>query len=200
MHHFELIEKARKNDEKAFSELVKRFRPTMERYASKILGNEDLARDAVQEAFFEAYRTLGSLRENAAFDSWLKHITFKHCNRITRKKQPEFTDNLDATADSETPEQVFEKKENLRIVEKALKTLTDPERKIIQQRYFEDLSPEEIARRTGLPHHTVKNILHRSRKKLRWQMLNTNGIQNLYPLPGRTGQSKESHIPVMLAA
>ena len=56
-------------------------------YAYAILGDFQLAQDAAQEAFIEAYRQLADLKEPKAFPGWLKRIVFKHCDRLTRGKR-----------------------------------------------------------------------------------------------------------------
>jgi DNA-directed RNA polymerase specialized sigma24 family protein len=58
-------------------------------YAYSLLGDFQLAEDAAQEAFIQAYRDLKTLREPLAFSSWLRRIVFNYCDRITRKKRVE---------------------------------------------------------------------------------------------------------------
>ena len=75
-------------EEAAFAALVRRFQDMAVGYACSVLKDFQLAEDAAQEAFFEAYRTLGQLREPAAFAGWFRRIVFKQCDRITRDKRP----------------------------------------------------------------------------------------------------------------
>ena len=71
-------------------------------YATAILGDYHLAEDAAQEAFVDAYRELRSLREPAAFGSWLRTIVFKHCDRMTRRKRPALS-GLESALDVASP-------------------------------------------------------------------------------------------------
>ena len=80
-----LVERARDSgDSRAFDEIVRRFQDQAVGYGASLLPDFDSARDAAQEAFLEAYRTLPSLRHAAAFPGWLRLLVRKHCDRRTR--------------------------------------------------------------------------------------------------------------------
>src|SRR5678815_1940285 len=81
-----LIERILYGDNEAFGSLVRRFQDMAVGYGYSILHDFQLAEDAAQEAFFEAYRKLASLREAAAFPGWFRRIVYKHCDRIVRGK------------------------------------------------------------------------------------------------------------------
>ena len=82
-----LVERSRRGDLDAFGDLVRRFQDMAHGYAYSILGDFHLAEDVAQEAFIDAYCKLEALREPAAFPGWFRRIVFKHCDRITRKKE-----------------------------------------------------------------------------------------------------------------
>src|SRR5947207_7041760 len=92
------VREAQSGDDRAFSELVNRFQDIAVAYATSILRDYHLAEDATQEAFVDAYRALPSLRDPAAFPTWLRRIVFKHCDRITRRAHGVLT-GLDAALD-----------------------------------------------------------------------------------------------------
>ena len=81
-----IVTRARDGDAEAFGILVRRFQDMAVGYGYSILHDFQLAEDAAQEAFFEAYRTLSKLREPAAFAGWFRRIVFKQCDRITRRR------------------------------------------------------------------------------------------------------------------
>ena len=81
-----IVARAREGEAEAFSVLVRRFQDMAVGYGYSILHDFQLAEDAAQEAFFEAYRTLPKLREPAAFAGWFRRIVFKQCDRITRRR------------------------------------------------------------------------------------------------------------------
>src|SRR5215471_18216502 len=68
----------------AYGVIVQRFQDMAVGYAFSVLRDFQLAEDAAQEAFLEAYRNLSKLREPAAFGGWFRRIVFKHCDRIMR--------------------------------------------------------------------------------------------------------------------
>ena len=80
-----LVLRAREGDAAAFGLLSRLFRPMAERLAVERLGDHHLAEDAAQEALVAAYLELPSLREPAAFRSWLRRLVLKHCDRIRRR-------------------------------------------------------------------------------------------------------------------
>jgi RNA polymerase sigma factor (sigma-70 family) len=82
-----LLRAVQTGDDLAFAELVRVWQDSAVAYATSILRDYHLAEDAAQEAFIEAHRSLGSLREPAAFPSWFKSVIFKQCDRITRRKR-----------------------------------------------------------------------------------------------------------------
>jgi hypothetical protein len=68
------VARAQQGDPEAFGSIVRRFQDMAVGYAASRLGDFDLAEDAAQEAFLEAWRDLPRLREPAAFSSWLRRI------------------------------------------------------------------------------------------------------------------------------
>ena len=82
----DVVIRARDGDADAFAIVVRRFQDMAVGYGYSMLHDFQLAEDAAQEAFFEAYRTLPKLREPAAFAGWFRRIVFKQCDRITRRQ------------------------------------------------------------------------------------------------------------------
>src|SRR5687767_5936480 len=82
-----IVLRARDGDSDAYATIVRRFQDMAVGYSYSMLRDFHLAEDASQEAFFEAYRTLASLREPAAFPGWFRRIVFKQCDRILRREK-----------------------------------------------------------------------------------------------------------------
>jgi DNA-directed RNA polymerase specialized sigma24 family protein len=82
----QLVEAAREGDRDAFATLVHRYQNFAIGLAYAGLGDAELARDAAQDAFIEAFLRLYQLRDPQAFPSWMRRIVAKHCDRITRRK------------------------------------------------------------------------------------------------------------------
>src|SRR5713101_8938653 len=81
-----LVEKTRDDDDDAYETIVRRFQDMAVGYGYSMLRDFQLAEDAAQEAFLEAYRNLDKLREPLAFPGWFRRIVFKQCDRITRNR------------------------------------------------------------------------------------------------------------------
>src|SRR6476646_3809929 len=97
------VRRAQAGDLEAYGWIVRRFQDMAVGYAASILGDFHLAEDAAQEAFLEAWRDLGQLREPAAFAGWLRKIVFKQCDRITRGKRVA-TVSMEAAVDLAAPQ------------------------------------------------------------------------------------------------
>ena len=169
-----LVYSAQTGSPEAFALLVARFQNLAYAYAYAVLGDFDLAQDAAQEAFIEVYQALPDLHAPFAFPAWLKRIVFKHCDRITRRKQL-------ATIPLETVEEIFfpqpgppeliERSEIRSQVDKALHDLPDHLRTATILFYISGYSQPEIADFLGVPVKTVKSRLHASRQRLKERML-----------------------------
>jgi RNA polymerase sigma factor (sigma-70 family) len=83
-----LVERSRGGDLEAYGEIVRRFQDMACGYAYALLGDFHLAQDAAQEAFVQGYRSLGALRDAAAFPGWFRRVVLTHCDRIRRRRRP----------------------------------------------------------------------------------------------------------------
>ena len=104
-----LISRAKSGDLEAFGAVVGRFKDMALGYAYSKLGSFDLAEDAAQEAFIQAYRDLPKLREPAAFPCWFRKIVFKHCDRLVRRRRLAtipLEDAAEIADDTPTPDEV----------------------------------------------------------------------------------------------
>ena len=136
-----LVGAAQTGDERAFAALVAAFQDVAVAYATSLIGDYHLAEDATQEAFVEAYRGLASLREPAAFPSWLRRIVFKHCDRITRRKDHKLaplTAALELAAAGPSALDSLEQRETKNALHTAIGTLTDAEQRAVLLFYMGD--------------------------------------------------------------
>jgi RNA polymerase sigma factor (sigma-70 family) len=165
-----MIESARVGDVNAYGMIVRRFQDMAAGYAYSLLHDFQLAEDAAQEAFVEAYRTLSQLREPAAFRGWLRRIVFKQCDRLTRGKEISAVaiESARGIAGRERdPSTAAEDREMNEAVRRAIEALPESEREITALFYIGEHSQEEIARFLEVPVSTVKNRLHTAREHLR---------------------------------
>jgi len=82
-----LLKAAQKGDLDATGELLERFQSMATGYAYSLLGDEHLAEDAVQAAYFEACLQLSRVYSAEAFPAWLRRLVFKQCDGIRRKRK-----------------------------------------------------------------------------------------------------------------
>jgi RNA polymerase sigma factor (sigma-70 family) len=164
-----IVARAREGEADAFGVLVRRFQDMAVGYGYSILHDFQLAEDAAQEAFFEAYRTLPKLREPAAFAGWFRRIVFKQCDRITRRRLVT-TVPLDAVPE---PAQSKDEEERKAEVFDAVRQLPEHERAAMTLFYIGGYSMEEVATFLEAPVSTVKGRLHSARERLRTMLLDT---------------------------
>jgi RNA polymerase sigma factor (sigma-70 family) len=172
-----IVTRARDGEAEAFGILVRRFQDMAVGYGYSILHDFQLAEDAAQEAFFEAYRTLSKLREPAAFAGWFRRIVFKQCDRITRRRVVA-TVSLDMAPDPIHEAAVvsgFSRTEDERKAEvfDAVRQLPEHERSAMTLFYIGGYSMDEVATFLEVPVSTIKGRLHSARERLRTMLLDT---------------------------
>ena len=170
-----LVTRSRPGDVEAYGEIVRRFQDMAYGYAHSILDDFHLAEDVAQEAFIEAYRCLGNLREPAAFPGWFRRIVLKHCDRLTRRKEIPAAP-LEAAAEvashGRQPSQAAEDREMRDKVLAAIRSLPVQQREVTTLFYINGYSQDDIAEFLEVPEGTVKSRLAASRTRLKERMLN----------------------------
>lgn len=169
-----LVDRARDGDLYAFSAIVRRFQDMAFAYAYSIIGDFHLAEDAAQEAFLQAYRDLGALRESEAFPGWFKKIVYKHGDRIKRKRQFQtvpLESVIEVASDVPGPDVSAESNEIRDTVYRAISSLPDNERAVTTLYYINGYTQKDVAEFLEVPVSTVNNRLHSSRKRLQERMV-----------------------------
>jgi RNA polymerase sigma factor (sigma-70 family) len=165
-----LIHRTRDGDDEAYAQIVRRFQDMAVGYGYSVLRDFQLAEDAAQEAFFEAYRNLDKLREPAAFPGWFRRIVFKQCDRITRNKAFSLItlEELEDRA-SQEPTQVYlmEQSQLKDKILAAIASLPDHERAATMLYYISGYSQNEVAEFLDVPSTTIKKRLYSARNRLR---------------------------------
>ncbi|MGC4043253.1 MAG: sigma-70 family RNA polymerase sigma factor [Armatimonas sp.] len=164
------VRTAQMGDTGAFTELVRAMQDIAVAYATSLLHDYHLAQDAAQEAFVEAYLELPRLREPLAFSAWLRTVVYKHCDRITRRKQHKAI-GLDAAREiaspALTPQELLERNEVQAQVQQAIATLPEVQRQVVLLYYMGEHSSAAIAEFLEVTPNTVKTRLYAARKKLK---------------------------------
>jgi RNA polymerase sigma-70 factor (ECF subfamily) len=176
------VERLRRGDEAAFEELVRTRGGALLAVARRFLRNEEDARDAVQEAFVQAFRGIGSFEEQARLSTWLRRIVVNASLmrlRTRRRKPEEALDEellpvfgadghrIGATPAWEDAEERIEREETRQRVRSAIDRLPETSRTVLLLRDIEERTTEEAARLLGITENAVKIRLHRARQALR---------------------------------
>ncbi|MCB9173142.1 MAG: sigma-70 family RNA polymerase sigma factor [Flavobacteriales bacterium] len=185
---FDLVIRAREHhDEKAYAELMDKYRDSIFYMMLKMVKNTDDADDLTIEAFGKAFNRLHQYTPNYAFSTWLFRIATNNCIDFIRKKRMN-TFSLDKDIDTEDggmsfevkdenldPEERFIRKQKIRIMREIVDQLKPRYKSLVVLRYFREYSYEEIAEETDLPIGTVKAQLFRAREQLYALMIGKKG-------------------------
>jgi RNA polymerase sigma-70 factor (ECF subfamily) len=177
----ELVAAARNGDREAFEALVRATYADTYTLAYRLTGNEEDARDVVQDAYLRAYRGIRRFRGDARFTTWLYRITANcastHLGKRARNHHEELDDDTPLVDDQSghDPEPQVNVSLELDRVASALAELPPRLRNVVVLRDIYDLPHEAIAAELGISEAAAKVRLHRARKRLR---------ERLFPLRG----------------
>jgi len=169
----ELVGAARSGDRRAFDELVRRTVVDTFTLARRLTGNEEDARDVVQDAYLRAWKGIGKFRGEAAFSTWMYRITANAAasslQRRRRHRSVPFDDDFEPvdTAAEELVSQGAESAEALDRIAAALDDLPAKLRSVVVLKDVYGMSHEAIADELGITISAAKVRLHRARHKLR---------------------------------
>lgn len=159
-----LVSLARRGDDSAFGELVRRRQTTIRGLLRRWCGDAQLADDLAQETFVRAWKQLRRLESPGAFGGWLRQIALNVWLDHARRRHIRLDEPHDGDVGAETMPTDAGSGIDL---ERALGALRPPERVCVVLCFREGMSHAEIARATGLPLGTVKSHISRGTAKLR---------------------------------
>ena len=169
----DLISAAKRGDRKAFDELVRRSYLDTYTLAYRLTGNEEDARDVVQEAYLRAYKGLRHFRGEAQFSTWLYRITANcaatYLGRSSRHRHEVLDDDVgvaDPQADYDPQLQTSANDLRVRLAE-AVDDLPPRLRAVVVLRDVYGLAHGAVAAELGISETAAKVRLHRARAKLR---------------------------------
>lgn len=176
---YKLIERAISGDQSAYSELMDIYRDAVYHTIIKMVRSTEDAEDLTIEAFGKAFNRLEQYSQDYAFSTWLFKIATNNCIDFIRKKRIKVTSMdtgyttsdgevvyVEAKADSLTPEEEVMSQQKAKLMREMVTKLKPKYRELIELRYFDELSYEEIADTLGVPLGTVKAQLFRAREFL----------------------------------
>ncbi|MBU52408.1 MAG: RNA polymerase subunit sigma [Deltaproteobacteria bacterium] len=171
-----LIREAVEGNTKAFGALIEAHQDVVFRVAYRVLGSQDDAEEATQEAFLRAWKKLSRFRFQSTFKTWVCQIAMNTSIDLLRKRKrerffkPQREDKeretwLSQFPSSEPgPEQQLATQQELKRIQEVLDAMKPKHRVVFCLREIDGLSYEEIAETLGIAPGTVESRLHRARK------------------------------------
>jgi len=176
-YDYKLVQLAVKGDEKAYAELLERYKDAIYYMLLKMVNNKNDAEDLTIEAFGKAFKNIEQYTPNYAFSTWLFKIATNNCIDFIRKKKANVIsiDNGEDSSEMSSPslqsntldpEADMIKNQKVTLMRSVVHKLKPRYRNLIELRYFKEYSYEEIANELNLPLGTVKAQLFRARELL----------------------------------
>ncbi|MFA9220868.1 MAG: RNA polymerase sigma factor [Sediminibacterium sp.] len=175
-------------DQRAYTELMGRYKDSVYFMLLKMVNNSDDAEDLTIETFSKAFKRLDQYTPQFAFSTWLFKIASNHSIDFIRKKRikaisiDQGYSNLDGETyvipvkeESLDPEESMEKDERVQRMRDVVEKLKPRYKRLVELRYLEEKSYEEISEILELPLGTVKAQLFRARDFMFELMKNTKG-------------------------
>jgi RNA polymerase sigma-70 factor (ECF subfamily) len=155
-------------DGEAFAVLVERYDRAVYHLCYRTLREVEEAKDATQEAFFKAYRSLRTFKPGAKFSTWIFAIAYHACcDRLSRRKRYSDDELTDRADPGPGPEGAVIALDEARRLRAAIDALPEKYRTVITLYHLQGQQYEEIATVLGLPMGTVKTHLFRAKEQLR---------------------------------
>jgi RNA polymerase sigma-70 factor, ECF subfamily len=172
----ELIAKFQKGDERAYLELVKRYKDRLINFVFRFVGNPEQAEDIVQDTFLKLYTSADMYREVAKFSTWIYTIAGNLAKTELRKRRrrPMLSIHEMGLDDKEyeipsvtyNPERDSNSDYSEKEIQTAIVQLPEQFRTVIILRDIQELSYDEISKIVDVPEGTVKSRINRGRQRL----------------------------------
>ncbi len=158
-----LVQRAKRQDQDAFVELIRMHTVSMYKVAKAILENDEDVADAIQETILTCWAKIGTLKKERYFKTWMIRILINHCNGIYRQREKMIT--------KETLPESGKVEEQYATVEwqEFLKGLEEKYRIVVMLYYVEGFKIREIAEILQISENTVSTRLSAARKKMEQQ-------------------------------
>jgi RNA polymerase sigma-70 factor (ECF subfamily) len=174
----ELVAAARGGEQHAMDELLARYEPRIYRFGLRMCGNEDDAREVLQETLLSAFRNLGSFRGDARLSTWLFQIARSFClkQRRLREGEPARHEELEsrevrAVEEPSTPsDEAAHARMVGEVLQAAVASLPEEYREAVVLRDVEGLDTRDAAEVVGVEEAAFKSRLHRARLQLKQKL------------------------------
>lgn len=177
---FFLVQRALCGDQEAYSAIFKKYRIILTIQISDIVNDSDLTADIVMETFEKAFQWLKNFQPDYQLSAWLVRIgrncAIDYCRKRNRVNIVSIDEGFDDTEDerptlqiiddSRTPEESLSFNQRIEYVKSVMQKMPSTSRRVIQMRFFDDFTYEEMADELGFTLQQVKNAMHRAKRDL----------------------------------
>ncbi|MCX7877320.1 MAG: sigma-70 family RNA polymerase sigma factor [Ignavibacteria bacterium] len=172
-----LMSEFQNGNNKAFDEIVRRYKDRLTNFIYRYTGNYDDSDDIVQDTFVRVYTSKHLYKEIAKFSTWIYTIAINIAKtKVIKEKKFNKTSltvetndeewELEISDNSVSPESLADSVLLSRHIQNALNSINEVYRELVILRDIENFSYEEIVEMTGLPMGTVKSRINRGRERL----------------------------------
>ena len=166
-----LVKQALNGKKSAWISLVKRYEKHLFNYAMRMVSNREDAMDLMQDVFVAVFRNLSSFRGDSPFKGWIFKIAHYRCIEFYRRKKP--TQSLDDTPEQEEedasacPEFNLSSGQQANDIQKALQLLPINQKIVVELKFFQHATFEDISYQLGISVNTAKSRLYSALDKLK---------------------------------
>lgn len=164
-----LVARALAGSNGAWRELIKRYERRVYNYALRMVGNPDDAMDMMQEVFMGVHRNLPGYRGEGAFAAWLFRIAAFRCTDFLRRRRFHTSyDEQDGDRTSpDDPQLTAMATHANEQISRALLELPAEQRHVVELKFFQHFTFDDIAHQLGISPNTAKTRLYAALKKLK---------------------------------
>ena len=169
-----LIKQVLKGKESAWITLVKRYEKPLYNYALRMVSHREDALDLMQDVFVAVFKNLATFRGDSPFKGWLFKIAHYRCIEFYRRKRPmQGLDDLPEQEDSAAdicPEHLMHSGQQAKALHQALSLLPINQKLVVEMKFFQHCTFDEIANQLGISVNTVKSRLYSALDKLKGKL------------------------------
>ncbi|MGI9392331.1 MAG: sigma-70 family RNA polymerase sigma factor [Parvibaculales bacterium] len=162
-----LMDRIGRGDNSACEEIVERHLPNILALARSRIGDEHMAEDIAQEVFLTLWKQAHKWKPDAQLSTWLHRVTINRSIDELRKKRPlSLADGYDAIDDAPGSFEQMAHKQQCQALHKAISTLPERQREVIELCYLSEMKQQEAAEILGISLESVESALRRARLSL----------------------------------
>ena len=179
----ELVVRARRGDEEAFRTIFERYTRPVISFIFYMVNRRELAEELAQETFVRAYKSIGTLRDEAKVGTWLFGIAKNVARESLRSRLREARNGIhypgpEASDEQSSPDKILMEKELISVMRRALDALDEDKRLVFTLKVYQQHSYEEISEITGFSLPKIRNDIYRARAELRRRLSLYLGAEN----------------------